>query len=246
MGLPDQQLPGHGPKTISYTRVVSLSQEIHPEIPLWPGDPRVEFEAVASLEAEGYNLRRFAMGEHSGTHMNAPRSFFRDGPSIDTYPPESLVSPASVIDVREQAAVDTDYALTLGDLEAWERRHGPVPAGNIVLLHTGWQRRWGNPRMFLGLDNDGGLHFPGFGISAARHLLIERNVSGLGTDTLGVEPGVDQEFSVNKLTLGRRRIVLENLANLDQLPTGGATLVIGVLLLSGGTGSPASVLAFVP
>jgi len=246
MSSPDRQLPGHDPKTISYTRVVSLSQEIHPGIPLWPGDPQVEFEAVARLEDEGYNLRRFAMGEHSGSHMNAPRSFFRDGPSIDTYPAESLVSPASVIDVREQAEADPDYALTLGDLEDWEGRHGLVPAGNVVLLHTGWQRLWGSPRKFLGLDNDGGFHFPGFGISAARHLLMERNVSGLGTDTAGVEPGTDQDFSVNKVVLERRRIVLENLANLDQLPASGATLVIGVLLLSGGTGSPASVLAFVP
>ena len=235
---PDKQPPTRGPKTISYTRVVSLSREIHPGIPLWPSDPQVEFEAVARLEADGYYLRRFAMGEHSGTHMNAPRSFYRNGPSIDDYAAESLVSPASVIDIREQVDADPDYALTLGDLEDWEGRHGPVPGGNMVLLHTGWQHRWGNPRKFLGLDDDGGFHFPGFGTSAARHLLMERNASGFGTDTPGVEPGTDKEFSVNKLALERHRIVLENLANLDQLPASGATLVIGVLLLSGGTGSP--------
>ena len=96
MSAPNEQSPTRDPKTISYTRVVSLSWEINPEIPLWPGDPQVELEAVASLEAEGYNLRRFAMGEHSGTHINAPRSFFEDGPSIDAYPADSLVSPSSV------------------------------------------------------------------------------------------------------------------------------------------------------
>ncbi len=246
MSGPDEQPLARDPKTISYTRVVSLSHELHPGIPLWPGDPQVEFQAVARLETDGYHLRRIAMGDHSGTHMNAPRSFYRHGTSIDAYPAESLVSTASVIDVREQVSIDPDYALTLGDLEDWEGRHGPVPAGNFVLLHTGWQSRWGNPQEFLGLDNDGRFHFPGFGIRAARHLLMDRNTSGLGTDTPGVEPGIDKEFSVNKLALERRRIVLENLANLDQLPASGAVLVIGVLLLTGGTGSPASVLAFVP
>ena len=246
MSGPDEQPLARDPKTISYTRVVGLSHEIHPGIPVWPGDPQVVFETVSLLETDGYSLRRFAMGEHSGTHITAPRTFFSDGPSIDAYPAESLVFPASVIDVREQAAADPDYALTMGNLEDWEEQHGPFPAGNMVLLHTGWQRWWGNPRKVLGLDNDGGFHFPGFGISAARLLLLERNASGLGTDTPGVEPGIDKEFSVNKLALGHGSIVLENLANLDRLPAGGATLVIGVLRLSGGTGSPASVLAFVP
>ena len=241
-----KKLPAHGPRTITYKRVVHLSRQIHPGIPLWPGDPNIEFETAAQLETDGYFLRRFSMGEHSGTHVNAPSSFFADGPGIDSYPAEALVAPASVIDVRERAAVGPDYALTLDDLESWEERHGAVPAGNIVLLHTRWQHRWSSPEDYLGQDATGRLHFPGFGPAAARRLLIDKGAAGLGTDTPGVEAATDTNYTVNKLALERRLIVLENLANLDQLPPSGATLVVGVLLLSGGTGSPASVLAFIP
>ena len=88
-----------GIKTIKFSNIVDLSHLITPEIPLWPGDPRVEFKTVARLEKDGYYLRRFSIGEHSATHMNAPNSFHHQGAGIDAYAPQSLVQPAVVIDV---------------------------------------------------------------------------------------------------------------------------------------------------
>ena len=233
-------------KSISYTRVLSLSREIHPGIPTWPGDPPVEFRTGSELEAQGYFSRQFSMGEHGGTHINAPNSFHARGASIEQYPAESLVVPAAVFDVTEQVKGNPDYAMTLDDLSRWEGEHGFVPAGSVVLLHTGWQSRWSRAEEYLGTGADGGLHFPGFSTDAVQRLLNERNAGGLGIDTPGVEPGIDLAFTVNRLTLEKQRIVLENLCDLDQLPATGVTLVIGLLRLRGGTGSPASVLAFVP
>ena len=226
--------------------MVSLSRPIHPGIHQWPNDPPIEFEAAASLEDDDYNLRRFSMGEHSGTHINAPNSFHDSGYSIDQIPAESLVVPACVIDVREQAAAYRDYALTVGDLQDWERRYGQVTAGSMVLLHTGWQPETDSPPEDAEPSGSHRLNFPGYGYEAARCLLFERHAAGVGTDTLGVEPGNDSAFSVNKLTLEQGRIVVENLTNLERLPPTGATLVIGVLPLTEGTGSPAAVLAFIP
>ena len=131
-------------------------------------------------------------------------------------------------------------------MAAWESRHGPVPADSVALLLTGWAERWNNPAAYLGADANGGLHFPGFGPDAAALLLNQRGVAGLGTDTAGVEPGTDATFAVSKLVLSQPRIVLENLANLHQLPPTGAVLVIGPLRLEGGSGSPAAVTAFLP
>jgi len=107
---------------VKHNRVVSLSHPISPRIPLWPGDPPVEFEDVASLAKDGYFLRRFSMGEHSATHMNAPNSFYADGMGIDGYKPEDLVRPAVVIDVR--ARCNPDYEISVRDIEDWERQHG--------------------------------------------------------------------------------------------------------------------------
>ena len=233
-------------KTITYRRVVGLSHVIDEDIPLWPGDPPVEFEAVAGLERDGYYLRRFSMGEHTGTHMNAPNSFHKGGPGIDAYPAEALVAPAIVINILDKARSNPDYALTKEDVLAWERKHGRVPAGSVALLYTGWQERWSNPAAYLNRDALGVMHFPGFGSDATGFLLEERGIAGVGTDAPGVDPGRDENFSTNTRVLEHPRIVLECLANLDQLSPTGATLVIGILALKGGSGSPAAVTALVP
>ena len=235
-----------GLRSIGYSRVVDLTHVIRPGIPLWPGDPPVEINEVAQSDTHGFYLRRFAMGEHGGTHMNAPRSFDAEGAGIDDYAPNELVVPAIVIDFRAQAATGSDTSLSPGDILAWEEQYGLVPAGSLALLNTGWQHKWEDPGAYLGLDGTGGLHFPGFGQDAAQLLVEERGVAGLGTDAAGVEPGEDDSFFANRLVLAKRGIILECLANLDRLPATGATLVIGPLRLEGGSGAPASVLALVP
>lgn len=234
------------PLTITIRRVVHLSHVIDSTIPQWPDDPRVEFETVAQLEKDGYYLRRFSLGEHSATHMNAPNSFHAQGMSIDQYPAESLVAKAVVIDIRQQAADNPDYSLTLSDVLVWEKHYSEIPQGSVVLLFTGWQSKWSDEVAFLNADNSGGLHFPGFGSEATQFLLEKRQIAGVGTDTHGVDSGQDTTFATNRLVLEQPRIVLENLTNLDQLPPVGTTLVIGVLRLLGGSGSPASVLALLP
>ena len=233
-------------RAITYSTVVDLTHVIRRDMPRWPGDPPVEFQEVAHTDTHGFYLRRFTMGEHSGTHMNAPRSFEAQGAGIDAYSISELVVPAIVIDFRAQAATNPDLALTPEELLGWEGRHGLIPAGAMALLYTGWLHKWEDPSAYLGSDRRGGLHFPGFGKDAARLLVEDRGVAGLGTDAAGVEPGLDDSFSANRLVLAKRGLILECLTNLDQLPSTGVTLVIGPLRLEGGSGAPASVLAFVP
>ena len=89
------------------------------------------------------------------------------------------------------------------------------------------------------------MHFPGFGVDAAKLLIEKRNIAGIGIDTHGVDGGKDTSFSVNRLILNKPRIVLENLTNLEQLPHTGITVVLGILRLQGGSGSPGGVIALV-
>ena len=227
-------------------RLVNLSHSISPTSPLWPGDPRVEFTEWSRIEDEGFFLRRFAMSEHGGTHLTAPASFFPGGITVEDIPVERLVAPVVVVDVRAQCLHNPDYGLTLQDIAQWESRNGPVPSGCLVLLLTGWSEHWGKSKKYLGKDSDGTLHFPGFGLQAAGILIEDRGAAGLATDSGGIEPGVDRDFSVSRLVLGRQGIVIQNLTNLDQLAPTGSILVIGHLKLVGGSGSPAAVTAFVP
>lgn len=232
--------------SFTYRRVVDLTHPIRPGIPRWPGDPHVEFETIASIDQEGYRLRRFSMGEHSGTHLSTPSAFWRDGIGPAQIPVESLITGAVVIDVSEAAMSNPDYALSVDAVKGWERRNGAVSSGCIVLLCTGWERYWEEPGRFINADSDGIMHFPGFGMDAARYLLERRGASGLGIDTHGIDPGADAALSVSRLALAKSALALECLNNLSALPPHGATVVIGRLPLVGGSGSPASVLALVP
>lgn len=233
-------------RTITYSRVVHLSHVIAPDMPQWPGDPPLEITTVAERAAHGYSLRRVAIGEHSGTHFNAPLSFCEGGTAMHAVGADALIAPAVVLDARSQAAADPDYLALPADLAAWERAHGRMPAGSMVLLLTGWAARWSEPTAFFNVDADGCMHFPGFSPELADMLVDQRHIAGIGIDTHGVDGGRDRRFAVNARVLRRARLVVENLANVDRLPPTGATLVIGVLRLRDGCGSPAAVLALVP
>lgn len=232
-------------RSLGASRVVDLSHVIDQKIPLWPGDPKVRFKVVASFAKDGYYLRKFAIGEHSATHMNAPNSFHGGGAGIASYRAAQLIKPVVVIDIRRKAKRDRDYALTRADLADWETSHGRVPAGSVVLLDTGWSRYWKHSKKFFGLDRQGGLHFPGFAGSTTRFMLAHRRIAGVGIDTHGVDPGQDELYQTNTAVLRKKRIVLENLTNLDRLPATGTTIVIGSLKLRGGSGSPVAVTALV-
>jgi kynurenine formamidase len=232
--------------TITFSRVIHLSHVIDTNIPQWPGDPPVEFTPVAELQDDGYYLRCFSLGEHSGTHINAPNSFYQAGVGIDQYSAQSLILPAVVIDICAVAAINPDYVLTVADVLAWEGEHGEIPVANMVLLHTGWQAKWFDKTAFLNQDLQGIMHFPGFGRDATEFLLNKRQIAGVGIDTHGVDSGQDHSFTTNRLVLAQQGIVLENLTNLEQLPPTGTTLAIGVIRLRRGSGSPVGVLALVP
>jgi kynurenine formamidase len=234
-------------KTITYSRVVDLSHTISPSIPLWPGDPHVVFKVVATMKKDGYYLRSFTIGEHSATHMNAPSSFIAgDTKAITSYPARQRVVPAVVIDVRGRAAANPDYQLTKQDVLAWEAQHGKIEPGTFVILFTGWEAKWNDPKAFIDQDRKGNLHFPGFAGATTKWLLASRRISGVGIDTHGVDPGLDTSYATNTQIAKAHKIAIECMANLDQLPPTGTTLVLGPLQLQKGSGSPLSIMAFVP
>lgn len=223
--------------------ILSLSHPITPEMPCWPGDPPVTLTPVAHLDREGYGLRELRISEHGGTHVNAPASFVAGGMGIADYPAAHWVRSAVVIGGRSPARKDPDWALDRDTVIAWEAEHGRIPPGSLVLLNTGWGDRWGDPAAFLNADAAGRLHFPSIDPATAQWLLDTRAIAGIGIDTPGVDPGWSPDFATNRRVLAAGGIVIECLANLDPVPPVGATLVIGVLPLVGGSGSPAAILA---
>ncbi|MEO8612469.1 MAG: cyclase family protein, partial [Chloroflexota bacterium] len=94
-------------------KVVDLTQPLTTSIPIWPGDPAFEVEAWASYAKDGYFINRISIGEHSGTHWGTPNTFIEGARSADQIKPEELIAPAVVIDIRDTAAKDADYRLSV-------------------------------------------------------------------------------------------------------------------------------------
>lgn len=218
------------------TRVLDLSYPISDKMVPWPGDAKAfEANTNATVEKEGYFTRSFWMLEHYGTHMDAPAHFPPGTTTVDKIPPERLFGPAVVLDVTKEAERDPDYQLSAKDVFAWERKHGSIPAGAIVLLRTGWSKRWPDVARYRNQDVNGKMHFPGFSVESAK-VLLERRVNGLGCDTLSIDPGNSPDFPVHRLVLGAGVYLLENLADLSGLPEAGALLIAAPIKLEGGSG----------
>ncbi len=231
------------PPRHSFQRVVDLTHTLGPNFPMvWPNP--FAMEQVAKLGKDPWNAFRWHVQEHSGTHLDAPLHC-TTGPSADRIPVDQLVGPLVVVDIRPRAAANADAQLTPDDLNAWERQHGPIPAGAVVAMLSGWDAHVDNARKFSGLDDRGVYHFPGFHEESARFLQEQRDVKGIAVDTLSLDPGPSKNFPVHHYWLGQRKWGLENVAELGKLPANGATIVVGGPKIAGCTGGPSRVLALV-
>jgi len=228
------------------TRVLDLSYAINEKLVPWPGDEKwFEAKVNATVEKNGYFTRSFWMLEHYGTHLDAPAHFPPGRTSVDQIPVKQFFGPALVLEARAEGARDADYQLPAARIEEWEKRHGRIHKGAIVLLRTGWASRWPDAQKYRNQDAQGKMHFPGFSAEAAK-LLIERKAAGLGCDTMSVDYGASSDFAVHHLALGAGLYHLENLADLSELPEAGAFLVVAPIKLEGGSGGPVRVFALLP
>lgn len=225
-------------------RVVDLTQPLDGSTILWPGSRSFSAEVVSELDSQGSYARLITTPEHAGTHLDAPAHFAADGWRAHEIPADRLIVRCAVFDVSAACAADPDHAVEAREIEELERRDGRLEPGWAALLHTGWERFAGDASRYRGGRGRGELHFPGLAPSAAR-LLLEREVVGIGVDTLGVDPGRAVEFPVHHLTLPAGLWQLEGLVNLGALPARGALLFVGALRLSQGSGAPARVLGLV-
>jgi len=238
---------------LSRHRIVDLSHAYGPSTVYWPTSPtKFRLETLAQGKTDAgyfYAANTVCTPEHGGTHLDAPFHFSESGRTTEQIPLEQLIAPAVVIDVTAHAARERDYRLTSADVVQFERSHGPIAAGTIVLLRTGWSRHWPNAKAYLGDDTPGDasrLSFPSYGADAAKLLVEERKVAALGIDTASIDYGKSTDFQVHRIAAARNVPGLENLTNLDQLPARGATVIALPMKIEKGSGGPLRAVALVP
>lgn len=225
-------------------KVLDLGHPLSDADPTWSGEKAFSRTETATFEKDGAALGKFSTDEHFGTHLDAP-SHFGGSWTTDRIPVERLVRPAVCINVAAKAAVDEDYRLTVEDVRAFESRSGPIAEGVVVLVATGWDRRWKEPGRYMNVRN-GVKHFPGISVEAATLLARDRKVAGIGIDTPSVDYGPSEHFETHRTTMPRNVYHVENAANLTALPASGFTVVIAPINIVGGSGGPTRVFALLP
>lgn len=224
-------------------RVIDLTHILSESSPIWPGAPDFTRETLVDYD-QGFLLQRFHHGDNNGTHVDSPGHFIEGNLLIDELAADTLVAPTVVINVQDKVATNDDYQLTRQDVLDWEAINGQIEAGTFVILNTGWYHNWDVEGAYNNLDDNDVQHFPGYGVDSAR-LLLERDVVGIGIDTLSLDFGGSTDFATHLLVLGANKYQVENLTNLDALPNTGAYISIGVIPIEGAGQAQARVFAYI-
>jgi kynurenine formamidase len=242
------------PAAIPTGQLIDLSHTYDAQTIYWP-------------TAEGFRLRKDAEGvtpagyyyaanslftsEHGGTHIDAPIHFAQGRQTVDAIPLERLIGPAIVIDVTQQSDRNADYQVTTEDFARFEREHGEIPAQTIVLLRTGFSRRWPDAVRYLGTAVRGEegvkqLHFPGLHPDAARWIVANRRIGAIGIDTASIDYGQSTLFESHRTLYERDVPAFENLTALERLPATGAFVIALPMKIGGGSGAPLRAIAVLP
>jgi len=239
--------------------VVDLTQPLSPETPILPlppqfqNTPRFRMWELSHYDDRGpaWYWNAFETGEHTGTHFDAPIHWIsgKDLPdnSVDRIPPRQFIGTACVIDIADTASNNPDHLVTPEDIRKWEAKYGRIPAKSWVLLRSGWSRKQASD--YINLKDDG-PHTPGFAKESSTLLAKERDVLGVGVETVGTDAGqaakFDPPFPNHYIMHGSGKFGLAGLTNLDRLPITGAIVMAAPLKIVNGSGSPVRVIALVP
>ncbi|WP_042684083.1 cyclase family protein [Candidatus Nitrosotenuis chungbukensis] len=210
---------------------IDLTLTISQDIPSFPGSPRPHFMPWAEIKKEKYNLEMLFLSTHTGTHVDAPYHFIKNGRKIHQISPERFVCNAILIRVKGTP----NYKITKRDIIEFESKHGSIPAKSAAIFHTGWNDNLERKDFFE--------KNPGITESAARYLSLKK-ISLVGIDSPSIDIGSNASFSAHKILLKSDVLILENLCNLDRIKKTHFGIIALPLKLQGATGSPVRAVAF--
>lgn len=210
---------------------IDLTLTVSDETPMFPGSPKNRFIPWSTLKNDGYNLELLLLSSHTGTHMDAPFHFVDGGAKIHEISVERLVGSGMLVMLKK----DRNESITKNDIESFESVNGQIPKGASIFFHTGWQK-------FLKEDN----YFtenPGLSESVATYL-VSREINMVGIDAPSIDAGADNQFPAHSILAEGNIIIVENLANLEEISKNPFQFAILPLKLRDATGSPVRAVAF--
>jgi len=239
---------------ISQAKIIDLTYPFDSDTVYWPTEEDFTLQETFKGMTEGgyfYASNKFRAPEHGGTHLDAPIHFSKGKRSVDQIPIEQLIGPGFVVDVSQKSLKNPDSQIFVEDLLEWEKTHGQIPHGAILLLKTGYGKFWPDRKKYMGTNERGKqalsqLHFPGLHPGAARWLIQNRDIKAVGIDTPSIDFGQTKNFLTHQILFGANIPAIENVANLDKLPYQGFNLIALPMKIAGGSGAPTRIIAILP
>ena len=219
-------------------QIIDLTHVLNNTSPYWPNDKGNPFvyDTIFARKSGAPGMGAYSTPEHFGTHIDAPIHGGDNLKSVEQLSATDLFGPAVVIDISEQSETNPDYILSKSDILKWETVNGVLPKGVIVLLYTGWSKKWNDYKAYKNEDSNGKMHFPGFSKEAAQFLIDERDIKGIGIDNMSVDAAQAKGLPVHSVVNGSGKYQLENVANLHLLPPKGIFLIVAPVKIQGGSG----------
>ena len=241
-------------KELRHCRYVDLTHAFNPSIAVWPGFGSAIFKpSVAGADMPGYIKKgeKFTYESHGfiatayelptdqyGTQLDPPAHWSEYGATISDLPPTYAIRPLVVVDIHEKVAQDPGYHCSVDDIRAWEKKHGTIPKGAVVMVRSDWHKRWKDVERFNKKP------FPGVSLEALKFLHLERKILFHGHEPLDTDttPTLEGEHWL----LHNDFCQAEGVSNLDKVPEAGALIAIGFAKPEGGSGGYARYIAICP
>jgi len=213
-------------------KIIDHTLTVSEKIPTFPGSPKPHFIEWETIAKDGYNLELLFLSSHTGTHIDAPFHFVKNGKKIHEILPERLVNEAALIKIKKKA----NQPILKTDIQKFEKKHGQIKSGTAVVFWTGWQKNLEEEFYFS--------KNPGLAVSAAKYL-VSKKINLVAIDSPSIDLGSDLKFSVHHILAKNNILIVENLANLEKINSDKFHLITSPLKLKNATGSPIRAFGFV-
>lgn len=230
-------------------RWIDLSHCADESTPQFSAFPKMERREIFNAEKNGFQAHVFSHVGQWGTHVDPPSHFHPNLRALDEIDVTELLLPLVVIDIHKKVRSNPDYTVTMDDVQAWEQKHGKIPASAFVALRSDWSLLWPSHQAMQNLDDDGISHSPGWSGEVINFIFDHRGAVACGHETLDTDPGASTsrgDFSLESLVLAKDRYQIELLANLKDVPEAGALVVVAFPKVKNASGFPARVFAIAP
>ncbi|QLB13083.1 kynurenine formamidase [Bisgaardia hudsonensis] len=225
-------------------KFVDLTHTLSPETPHWSGFMPMDSKNIFNYN-DGFNVHEVKVVTQYGTHIDAPAHFVEGKRFLDKIEPKEMILPLCILDISEKVKNNSDYSITVKDLEDWENKYGKIPENSFVALRTDWYLK----KDLDNRDSNGNKHYPGWSMDVLKILIEDRNVTAVGHETSDTDPAIEgakNGLIMEYYVLEQDIYQIELMKNLDQIPPKGALIFCGFPKYKDGPGFPARCIALCP